>query len=78
MYFLPIDIKPIFSLKSKNVPALLYAASENNQKIVVRVKNSDYIEFGDVEFNYYVTGVRDGFEDIEHLQALDASKSVIL
>jgi hypothetical protein len=48
-------------LKSKNVPALLYVAIENNQKIVVRVKNTDYIEFGDVEFNYYVTGVRDGF-----------------
>lgn len=74
-YFtLDYHVWPIFP----PITVLLFIASENNQKIVVRVKNSDYIEFGDVEFNYYVTGVRDGFEDIEPLQALDASKNVIL
>jgi hypothetical protein len=68
--------KPVSTtLTPKNVPALLYVVSENNQKIVVRVKNSDYIEFGDVEFNYYVTGVRDGFEDIEPIQDVDESKN---
>jgi hypothetical protein len=71
--------KPVSTvLTAINVPALLYVAKENNQKIVVKVKNSDYIEFGDVEFNYYVTGLRDGFEDLEPVQDIDESNNEIM
>jgi hypothetical protein len=52
-------------LTPKRVPALLYVKEESKERIVVGMKQSDFIEFRDVEFTYQVTGVRDGFEDEE-------------
>lgn len=67
------DEAPITVLVTpKKVPALLYVKEESKERIVVGMKQSDYIEFRDVEFTYQVTGVRDGFEDEEII--VDISK----
>lgn len=55
-------------LTVEKVPALIYVASKSKDSIEVRVKPSDYQEFGDVEFDYFVQGVRDGFEDHQVIQ----------
>lgn len=46
-------------------PAALYVKEKSYEKIIIGMKTSDQFEFGDVEFAYQVTGVRDGFEDEE-------------
>lgn len=47
----------------EKVPALLYVKEKSTEKIVIGMKSADHFEFGDIEFAYQVTGVRDGFED---------------
>jgi hypothetical protein len=49
----------------KGAPVLLYVKEESREKIVIAMREPDFIEFKDVEFSYQVTGVRDGFEKIE-------------
>jgi hypothetical protein len=49
----------------KGAPVLLYVKEESRDKIVVAMREPDFVEFRDVEFSYQVTGVRDGFEKIE-------------
>jgi hypothetical protein len=55
----------------KGAPALLYTKQESREKIVVAMKESDFVEFKDVEFSYQVTGVRDGFEKVETIISID-------
>ena len=48
-----------------NKPALIYTTAKSKEAITVAVKGADFTEYGDVEFDYAVTGVRDGFENTE-------------
>jgi hypothetical protein len=41
---------------------MLYVKEKSKSKITVAMKSADYSEFGDVDFAYQVTGVRDGYE----------------
>jgi hypothetical protein len=59
----------------KNIPAVLYVTKESREQIIVKVKSSDWTAFGDVEFNYCVQGVRDGFENHEPIQDVKAKES---
>ncbi|NLW32441.1 MAG: hypothetical protein GXY77_13410 [Fibrobacter sp.] len=52
-------------LTPENVPVLLYTKNKSKTKVTVAMKKSDLFEFGDVQFAFQVTGVRDGFEDEE-------------
>jgi hypothetical protein len=52
-------------LTPKNAPVLLYTKRDGKDKIVVAMKKSDLISFGDVEFDFQVAGVRDGFENTD-------------
>lgn len=61
---MPITVQ----VTAKKAPALLYVVSESKEEIVVKAKDSDYAEFGDIEFSYFVQGVRDGFEDHQPIQ----------
>lgn len=58
-------------LTVEGAPALVYIVSKSKQSIEVKMKDSDYREFSDVTFHYFVQGVRDGFED--HLAIQDIS-----
>jgi len=58
-------------LTPKKVPALLYTQEETKEKLVVGMKPSDYNEFGDAEFAWQVTGVRDGYENEEVIVDVD-------
>jgi hypothetical protein len=49
----------------EGAPVLLYVREKSREKIVVAMREPDFVEFRDVEFSYQVTGVRDGFEKIE-------------
>jgi hypothetical protein len=55
----------------KGAPVLLYTKQESRDRIVVAMKESDFVEFKDVEFSYQVTGVRDGFEKMETIISVD-------
>lgn len=50
-------------LTVENAPALIYVKSKSKDGITVEVKPSDLKDYGDVDFSYQVTGVRDGFEN---------------
>jgi hypothetical protein len=50
-------------LTPEKLPALLYVTQQSKEKITIAIKPADYSEFGDVQFSYQVTGIRDGFED---------------
>jgi len=52
-------------LTAKGAPAVLYAKESNSEKVVVAMKTSDFSEFKDVEFSYQITGIRDGFENLQ-------------
>jgi hypothetical protein len=52
-------------LTSKGAPVLLHTKQDSNEQIVVAMKKSDLATFGDVEFAFQVTGVRDGFEEMD-------------
>jgi hypothetical protein len=49
----------------EGAPVLLYTRYKSKDKIVVAMREPDFVEFRDIEFSYHVTGVRDGFEKIE-------------
>jgi len=49
----------------EGAPVLLYTKEKSKNQIVVAMKKSDFTEFRDVDFAYQVTGVRDGFENLE-------------
>jgi len=53
-------------------PAILFVKEKSKTNIVVAIKSSDFYEFGDIDFSYQVTGVRDGFENEDVI--LDADK----
>lgn len=55
----------------ENSPALLYIKAKTKQGITIAMKNNDRFEFGDVSFSYQVTGIRDGFENLEPIIELD-------
>lgn len=50
-------------LTVEGVPALAYVKSKSKESIIVELKESDFRDYGDVDFSYQVTGVRDGFEN---------------
>ena len=70
---LPEHFSPVTSEKApltvfltpENAPVLLYTKNKSKTNISVAMKKSDLFEFGDVQFAFQVTGVRDGFEDEE-------------
>lgn len=41
------------------------------------MKQSDYAQFGDAEFSWQVTGVRDGFENQEVIVDIDSTGNLI-
>jgi len=53
------------SLTPKGAPVLLYTKQNSKEEIVVEMRKSDLTTFGDVEFAFLVTGVRDGFEKMD-------------
>jgi len=55
-------------LSPEGKPALLYVVSKSKQAVTIAVKQEDYEQFGDIQFSYQVTGVRDGFENIQPIQ----------
>jgi hypothetical protein len=55
----------------ENVPAVLYTTKKTKSQIIVNMKQSDYAQFGDAEFSWQVTGVRDGFENQEVIVDVD-------
>jgi hypothetical protein len=60
-------------LTVEGAPALIYVVSKSREAIEVKMKDSDYSEFQDVTFDYFVQGVRDGFEDHIAIQDLEGS-----
>ncbi|NLW33447.1 MAG: hypothetical protein GXY77_18525 [Fibrobacter sp.] len=52
-------------LTPESAPVLLYTKNKSKTNVTVAMKKSDLFEFGDVQFAFQVTGVRDGFEDEE-------------
>ena len=58
-------------LTPQRAPVVLYTMEQSKDRVVVGMKDSDYFEFGDVEFAFQVTGVRDGFEDEEIIVDID-------
>jgi len=75
------DVPVTVILTPEGAPVLLYTKQKNKEKIVIAMKKSDYTAFGDVEFAFQVTGVRDGFEkqdiivDVEKLYAPEQGKA---
>ncbi|MDB5049179.1 MAG: hypothetical protein JWO30_2250 [Fibrobacteres bacterium] len=65
-------------LTVEKVPALIYLVSKSKNEIEVKIKPSDYNEYRDVDFSYFVQGVRDGFEDHQAIQDVDPSKKPAL
>jgi hypothetical protein len=65
------DIPVTVLLTPEKSPATLYVKQKSKEKIIIAVKAAEYSEFGDVEFSYQVTGVRDGFENSKAIR--DAS-----
>jgi hypothetical protein len=59
-------------LTPEGAPALLYVKQKNKGQIAVAMKKSDFTTFGDVEFAFQVTGVREGFENLDIV--MDAEK----
>lgn len=62
-------------LTPESAPVLLYNKQKNTKEIVVAMKTEDFKTFGDVEFSYQVTGVRDGFEKQEIVVSEDRLSS---
>jgi hypothetical protein len=60
-------------LTPEKAPVMLFVQDKSKEKVVVAMKKSDFIDYGDVEFAYQVTGVRDGFEHEETI--IDANKT---
>lgn len=47
----------------ENAPVLLYTTAKSKEQITVVMKPADFKTYGDAEFAWQVSGVRDGFED---------------
>jgi hypothetical protein len=60
-------------LTVEGAPALIYVVSKSREAIEVKMKGSDFAEFQDVTFNYFVQGIRDGFED--HIAIQDVNSA---
>lgn len=58
-------------LTPKKLPVLLCVTNESKDKITVAMKYQDLRDFGDVEFCYQVTGVREGYENYEPIRDID-------
>jgi hypothetical protein len=61
-------------LTVEGAPALVYVVSKSKEAIEVKMKDSDFSEFRDVTFDYFVQGVRDGFEDHIAIQDVDPAR----
>lgn len=61
-------------LTVEGAPALIYVVSKSKEAIEVKMKDSDFSEFRDVAFDYFVQGVRDGFEDHVAIQDIHPAK----
>jgi hypothetical protein len=59
-------------LTPEGAPVLLYTKHKRKDRITVAMKKSDFSTFKDVEFAFQVTGVRDGFENLDIV--MDAEK----
>lgn len=60
-------------LTPENAPVLLYTTKKTKSQIIVNMKQSDYAQFGDAEFSWQVTGVRDGFENQKVIVDIDSN-----
>lgn len=67
------DVPLTVQLTVEGAPALVYVVSKSREAIEVKMKDSDFSEFRDVTFDYFVQGVRDGFED--HVAIQDVAPS---
>jgi hypothetical protein len=68
------DVPLTVQLTVEGAPALVYVVSKSRQTIEVKMKDSDFSEFKDVTFDYFVQGVRDGFEDHVAIQDVVPTK----
>jgi hypothetical protein len=50
-------------LTPENAPVLLYTAKKSKESISVVMKPADFREYGDAQFAWQVSGVRDGYEN---------------
>ncbi len=62
-------------LTPEGAPCLLFVKSKSKKSVNVEIKGVDFREYGDVEFSYQVTGVRDGFENEKPIVKLDSALS---
>jgi hypothetical protein len=62
----------IVLLTPENEPVQLFVRQKSKDQITVAMKSSDFSEFRDVPFDYQVTGVRDGFEGLQAVRAVDS------
>ena len=64
-------------LNPEKVPVLLYTIKKTKSQITVNMKKSDYEDYGDAEFSWQVTGVRDGFENQQVICDIDSTGNVV-
>jgi SH3-like domain-containing protein len=64
-------------LTPEKVPVLLYTVKKTKSQITVNMKNSDYEDYGDAEFSWQVTGVRDGFENQQVICDIDSTGTIV-
>lgn len=64
-------------LTPEKVPALLFTQEKSKSKIIVAMKKSDYIEFGDAVFAWQVTGVRNGYENEKIIVDIDKNGEIV-
>jgi hypothetical protein len=43
----------------KRAPVVLYVKEKSNKSVTIGIKSEDLFEYGDVDFSYQVTGVRE-------------------
>lgn len=60
-------------LTPENAPVQLYTTKKTKSQIIVNMKQSDYAQYGDAEFSWQITGVRDGFENQEVIVDIDST-----
>ena len=64
-------------LNPDKVPVLLYTVKKTKSQITVNMKKSDYEDYGDAEFSWQVTGVRDGFENQQVICDIDSAGNIV-
>lgn len=80
---LPVDFDMVTSataplsvqLTPEGSPSLLFVKSKSKKSIIVEIKGVDFREYGDVEFSYQVTGVRNGYENVNPIVKLETAVS---